>query len=372
MLGTFFRPLLAVGLVASAIAGCSGDDLLGSESSEIAGERTWKLSPDAIAAGRVVRVTYDAAPAWRGQAACSGALREGTRALGTFLSDRYAAIDTVGGYACRRNTADTSRMSVHGTGRALDLMIPKKGGGADSARGDIIANWLVMNAQRIGVQLIIWNRTVWRANGTNASAYSGPHPHDDHIHVEVTNVAARKGTPWFASMDDGDAGVMDASLVTDGATDDDDDDVDASIPTPKPDASTPPPPKDAGTKDSGSVTPDIDAGTTPPPDPDPGNGDTTDDEPELQGQEGSLAPEEADPGGAADGYDFEVPEGESAPDDALEPTSRRRSSSASDDELSENKGCSAAPISTTRGTSFAVFGVLGLALALTSRRTKRS
>lgn len=368
MLGTFFRPLLAVGLVASAIAGCSGDDLLGSESSEIAGERTWRLSPDAIAAGRVVRVTYDSAPAWRGQAACSGSLRDGTRVLGEFLSDRYDAIDTVGGYACRRNTADSSRMSVHGTGRALDLMIPKRGGGADSARGDIIANWLVMNAQRIGVQLIIWNRTVWRSNGTNAGPYSGPHPHDDHIHVEITNVAARKGTPWFASMDDGDGGIVDGSIMIDGATDDDDDDAST---TPRPDASKPP--KDAGMKDSGSVTPTVDAGTpSPTPKPDAGTGGTPDDEPELQGQEGSLAPEEADPGGSADGYDFEVPEGESAPDDALDPSSRRRAPSTSEDEAAASKGCSAAPISTTRGASFAVFGVLGLALALTSRRSKRS
>ena len=60
--------------------------------------------------------------------------------------------------------------------------------------------WLVMNAQRIGVQLIIWNRMVWRSNGSNTGPYTGPNPHTDHIHVEITNVAARKGTPWFASM----------------------------------------------------------------------------------------------------------------------------------------------------------------------------
>lgn len=366
MLGSFLRPLLAAGLVASAIAGCSGDDLLGSSESEIAGERTWKLSPDAVAAGKAVRLTYDSAPAWRGTAACAGTLRDGTRVLGDFLSDRYAAIDTVGGYACRRNTADSSRMSVHGTGRALDLMIPTKGGDADSARGDIIANWLVMNAQRIGVQLIIWNRTVWRSNGSNTGVYTGPIPHIDHIHVEITNVAARKGTPWYASMDEGDAS-MDAGRMIDGAIDDDDD---ASTTTPKPDASTPPPPKDAGTKDSGSVTPTVDAS---PPTPDAGTS-TPDDEPDMQGQEGSLAPDQADPGGSADGYDFEVPEGESAPDDALGPQTKRRSSSASDEEGAASSGCSASPSTTTygtRGTSFAIFGALGLALALT-RRSKRS
>lgn len=370
MFGPFFRPLLAAGLVASAIAGCSGDDLLGSSESEIAGDRTWKLSPDAVAAGRVVRVEYDSAPVWRGTSACSGKLREGARALGTFLSDRYAAIDTVGGYACRRNTADSSRMSVHGTGRALDLMIPKKGGGADSVRGDIIANWLVQNAQRIGVQLIIWNHTVWRSNGSNTGPYTGPNPHTDHIHVELTNVAARMGTPWFASMDEGDAS-MDAGRMIDGAIDDDDDDA-STPPTPKPDASTPP--KDAGTKDSGSVTPTVDAG--PPSTPDSGSSTPStpdpDDEPDLQGQPGSLPPDEADPGGNADGYDFEVPEGnESAPDDALGPTSKRRSPSASDEDATESKGCSASPMTTTRDTSFALFGVLGIALALT-RRSKRS
>jgi hypothetical protein len=365
MLGSLFRPLLAAGLVASAIAGCSGDDLLGSSESEIGGERTWKLSPDAVAAGKAVRVEYDAAPVWRGTSACSGKLREGARALGEFLSDRYVAIDTVGGYACRRNTADSSRMSVHGTGRALDLMIPKRGGAADSARGDIIANWLVMNAQRIGVQLIIWNHTVWRSNGTNTDAYGGPNPHIDHIHVELTNVAARKGTPWFATMDDGDAGSMDASRMIDGAADDDDA---STTPTPTPDASPPPPPKDAGTKDSGG-TPAVDA--SPAPTPDSGTGTPDDDEPELQGQPGSLPPDEADPGGNADGYDFEVPEGESAPEDALGPQSKRRSSSASDEEVTESQGCSATPLTTTRNGSFALFGVLGIALALT-RRSKRS
>jgi hypothetical protein len=35
------------------------------------------------------------------------------------------------------------------------------------------------------------------------------------------------------------------------------------------------------------------------------------------------------------------------------------------------RGCSAAPLTTTRGASFAMLGVLGLALAIT-RRSKRS
>ena len=55
----------------------------------------------------------------------------------------------------------------------------------------------IVNAQTIGVQLIIWNRVVWRANGSNEKGYGGPHPHNDHIHVEITN----EGTDGYVVID---------------------------------------------------------------------------------------------------------------------------------------------------------------------------
>jgi hypothetical protein len=140
---------------------------------------------------------YDDAPLWTGTAACSGALKPGGHVLGQYLRDRFTSVSSVGGYACRRNTADTARLSVHGTGRALDVFIPKIGKAPDTAQGDRVANWLVTHAQEIGVQLIIWDRSIWRANGTNASLYEGPVAHEDHLHVELTVTAAAHTARWF-------------------------------------------------------------------------------------------------------------------------------------------------------------------------------
>jgi len=240
------RILLASALaIVSVSVACSSEDVVSSDSSDIVSGDRWVLPSEVLVVGAKARVEYDSAPKWSGTAACAKALREGTRDVGEYLRDRFPQVSSIGGYACRKNTADTSRMSVHGTGRALDVFIPKKAGEADGAKGDLVANWLVMNASKIGVQLVIWNRTVWRANGKNASRYGGPHPHDDHIHVEITNEAARLETPWFANKDGDDD---DAGSKTDAATD------------AKVDAKT-----DAGSKDPGTE----DAGQKPPPPPPP-------------------------------------------------------------------------------------------------------
>lgn len=151
-------------------AACGGIGDEGSDSTSSASTASrWTLPSSVAAVGAQTKLAYDAAPAWTGPSACSGMLRDGTRELGHYLRLKFPALQSVGGYACRRNTAARSRMSVHGTGRALDLFVPTRGGRADSAGGDPIANWLVMHSAEIGVQLVIWNRTVWRANGTNTS-----------------------------------------------------------------------------------------------------------------------------------------------------------------------------------------------------------
>lgn len=186
--------LLAV--VTALVAACSGVEGTGESESELAEAGRWSIPADVKTVGARVRLTYDAAPRWSGTAGCGGKLLVGSKKLGQHLMAAFDGIESIGGYACRRNTADGARMSVHGTGRALDVMIPLIGGKADNTRGDKIANWLILNAQRIGVQLIIWDRTVWRAGRADA-AYGGPHPHDDHLHVEITNAAAAEQTPFF-------------------------------------------------------------------------------------------------------------------------------------------------------------------------------
>ena len=87
----------------------------------------------------------------------------------------------------------------HGTGRALDVFIPLDKGKADNGKGDEVANWLVKNAEKIGVQLVIWDRTMWVAanSGEKAVGYTGPHPHHDHIHLELNIDGAERRTPFF-------------------------------------------------------------------------------------------------------------------------------------------------------------------------------
>ena len=92
-------------------------------------------------------------------------------------------------------------MSVHATGRALDLHIPLHEGDADNDLGDPVGNWLIEHAEEIGIQYIIWDRWTWGAHrraGEKERAYGGAHPHDDHLHIELSTVAAELGTPWFA------------------------------------------------------------------------------------------------------------------------------------------------------------------------------
>ena len=66
--------------------------------------------------------------------------------------------------------------------------------------GDAVANWLIQNAEAIGVQFIVWDRSSWNASrppGTKLRAYTGPHPHNDHLHVELTIAGANRRTAWF-------------------------------------------------------------------------------------------------------------------------------------------------------------------------------
>jgi hypothetical protein len=117
---------------------------------------------------------------------CSGGLKPGTKQLGEQLKAQFNT--TYGGYACRANTANKSQLSIHAVGRALDIT-------ASGGAGDEIADYLVNNAEALGIQLIIWNHTIWKIgeSGPSSRQYSGPNPHTDHVHAEVTNAVAANG-----------------------------------------------------------------------------------------------------------------------------------------------------------------------------------
>lgn len=133
-----------------------------------------------------VSAAYESAGPWEGGANCSPIddLLPGAKKLGTLLQAKFA-ITTVSGYSCRASTgSNKGDMSVHGTGRALDLMI------ADVEDGEPIADYLVTNAEALGVMMVIFNNSSWMSTTSGGRSgvgtYSGDSPHTDHVHVEIS------------------------------------------------------------------------------------------------------------------------------------------------------------------------------------------
>jgi MYXO-CTERM domain-containing protein len=204
---TTVRPscnLAAAGALLWAFAGCSGEDFGRAASPAIAIPGPWVIPDDVLAAGDAQYVDFTGAGPWRGEEGCGGGLLEGTGRLREYVYQYFPQAWEIGGYSCRPIVGDPNSMSVHATGRALDIMIYPvgypDGSEADNEMGDPIGNWLIVNAERIGIQQIIWDRWLWRAEdaaGEKDRAYTGEHPHNDHLHVELSVEAAALGTPFF-------------------------------------------------------------------------------------------------------------------------------------------------------------------------------
>jgi hypothetical protein len=137
-------------------------------------------------------VRYDGGGPWS-RDRCTG-FTPGARVLARFLQARFPGITKIGGYYCRPNTANESLLSLHGTGRALDVHFP----GRADPRGTVLADWLVRNAEWIGVQAVIWDGWIW-SSSVGSHRYPGPNPHTDHVHVELNLDASRERTPFFTA-----------------------------------------------------------------------------------------------------------------------------------------------------------------------------
>lgn len=144
---------------------------------------TWTLSDAAAAAdNNLPRIPYDGGGPWSASN-CAPALLAHAKRLADMLRARFAWVRTIGGTRCESHTINGERqMSIHAVGRALDVFT-RDGGGDD------LANWLVENAKLLGIQLVIWDHSVWQSNlapGARLQPYTGPNAHTDHVHVEVT------------------------------------------------------------------------------------------------------------------------------------------------------------------------------------------
>ncbi len=160
----------------------------------------WTPPAETLAVGDTWSVAYDSAPPWDGGANCSGGSTPGARVLRDVIVAAFPQTSGVGVYNCRV-IANTNSMSLHGVGRALDIMIPTIDGDADNGSGDPIAAWLMEHAGEFGLQGIIWDHKIWttsRRPGERLRPLSaGVNQHVDHIHAEINELAADRGYGWY-------------------------------------------------------------------------------------------------------------------------------------------------------------------------------
>lgn len=70
--------------------------------------------------------------------------------------------------------------SDHYTGLAIDVMT---GNNPSAGKGQLVANWTLANADRLGVKYIIWNRQYNGLDGKGWVPYVGTSPHTNHVHI---------------------------------------------------------------------------------------------------------------------------------------------------------------------------------------------
>lgn len=129
---------------------------------------------------------------WYPAERCTDGPEPGTRALQSFLLEQYDEAFSLGIYNCR-DVAGTSTTSAHGEGRAGDTGVPMHNG-RGSAIGHDLVDALGQVADKLGIQAIIYDRTIWSAISPDGRPYDGVYPHYDHVHWEQTRTAAAKLT----------------------------------------------------------------------------------------------------------------------------------------------------------------------------------
>ncbi len=206
---------LAAAALLLATAGCVGEPL-GVSQEALAVPGAWDPPARTRAISDPQRVEVTEPPAvlplgrctstdpWEGTCshpACTRA-HPGTTELDAYIRATWPHVRAGGTYSCRRNSnpSSTEYLSVHSVGRAIDLMITEVGGDADNSAGDPVANWLIENAEYIGVQRVIWDGIYW--NGSRRNDHFRPitgsaSRHTNHIHVELSEEGAARLTRFF-------------------------------------------------------------------------------------------------------------------------------------------------------------------------------
>jgi peptidoglycan hydrolase-like protein with peptidoglycan-binding domain len=138
-------------------------------------------------------MSYPFSP-WEAAKNCTGNATAGAGALLAWLqANRQPPGRSLGIYNCR-NVTGSSTTSLHGEGRAIDWGTPLGGDGKGTSEGRALVDLLGSNADKIGLQCIIYDRTIWSKRSPDGRPYEGVNPHYDHLHIELTWQAARELT----------------------------------------------------------------------------------------------------------------------------------------------------------------------------------
>jgi hypothetical protein len=102
------------------------------------------------------------------------------------LAGVFTQITNIGGYRA-------GDWGDHGSGRALDVMIPGWSGADGIALGDSIARWCQDNYRTLDIKYLIWRQRYWQAGwGVNnwqwmADRGSPTQNHYDHVHISLNS-----------------------------------------------------------------------------------------------------------------------------------------------------------------------------------------
>ncbi|MGV0607375.1 tape measure protein [Mycolicibacterium sp. XJ1904] len=114
-----------------------------------------------------------------------GALTPATAAVQNYLRNQIGFTGTIGGWR------EPDGYNEHSSGKALDVMIsgPQEGYA-------LLPNMLT----RPGVEYVIWDNKMWYPDGST-SAYTGPNPHTDHLHVKTFGTGGDVRGPGTGTSD---------------------------------------------------------------------------------------------------------------------------------------------------------------------------
>lgn len=130
---------------------------------------------------------------WESAKNCTKGPEPGATALKDWCVKYYPPARNGGIFNCR-TVRGSAAPSIHGEGRAIDVMFPVINN-SGHPEGQRLFEHLAKNAGDLGLQAIIWDRRIYSARSPRGRAYTGVNPHIDHLHIEMTRAAAKSLTP---------------------------------------------------------------------------------------------------------------------------------------------------------------------------------